>query len=583
MRTSEMVAAWVRALEKTKAASQNRETLPVLLQFLAATYADRPALFGEGKALTYRTLWQRVACIGAWAARMELPEGTSICLLMPNRPDYVAIWLGLAGTGRVVALLNTSLRSDGLLHCIAAANASAVIVDASLLPELEAVVHKLRTAVRIWVYGGASGRWPTFDPGAGVCSMDAQKPQPPPAPGHQALLIYTSGTTGLPKATVITHARIIEWSYWFAGMMDAGPDDRMYDCLPLYHSVGGVIAVGAMLVAGGSVLIRPRFSASRFWDDVSDHGCTIFQYIGELCRYLVNAPPHRLERAHQLRLACGNGLAGDVWDRVRDRFAIPRILEFYAATEGGVSLYNVEGKSGAIGRIPSFLQHRMAIALVRHDADTGEPMRDAAGWCLPACVNMPGEAIGRLDKGVRRFDGYTDPSASSRKVLTDVFEPGDRWFRTGDLMRCDEAGFFYFVDRVGDSFRWKGENVSAAEVTAVLRSASGIDDAAVYGVAVPGHDGQAGMAACVVTSEFDPATLHAHLQSALPAYAQPLFIRLCHSLDMTDTFKLAKSRLAAEGFIHATDPVLFNDHRERRLTPLAAPLLAAIIHGAMRL
>jgi fatty-acyl-CoA synthase len=581
MRTSDTLAAWVRALENTKAASKLGATLPGLLPVLAAKYAERPALLGEGEAFTYQTLGQRVASVGAWASQMALPDGASVCLLMPNRPDYVAIWLGLAGTGRVVALLNTSLRGEGLLHCIAAADASAVIVADSLLPALQAVAHKLPPGVRVWVHGGSTDQWPTFDPG--TSAADASVPQTPIEPGRRALLIYTSGTTGLPKATVITHARIVEWSYWFAGMMDAGPNDRMYDCLPLYHSVGGIIAIGAMLVSGGSVLIRPRFSASRFWNDVTEHGCTIFQYIGELCRYLVNAPPHPLERAHTLRLACGNGLAGDVWDSVQERFAIPRILEFYAATEGGVSLYNVEGKPGAIGRIPPFLQHRMGIVLIQHDPSTGEPVRDALGRCVPSEVDMPGEAIGRLDSGVRRFDGYTDQSASSRKLLADVFEPGDRWFRTGDLMRRDEAGFFYFVDRIGDSFRWRGENVSAAEVTAVLRSAPGIDDAAVYGVAIPGHDGRAGMAACTVTSEFDPDTLHAHLQSALPPYAQPLFIRLCHSLDMTDTFKLAKARLAAEGFVHATDPMLFNDHRERRLKPLVPPLVADITRGEMRI
>ncbi len=579
MRASDSLAAWVRALENTTDAARTSMTLPALLPLLAATHADRPALSGEGEAFTYRTLCQRVTCIGAWASQVELPAGASICLLMPNRSDYVAIWLGLAGTGRVVALLNTSLRGDGLLHCIAAAHASAVIVDASLLPQLEAVADALPQSVRVWVYGRSHGRWPTFDPVPG----NAPVVQAPPHPDRPALLIYTSGTTGLPKATIVTHARIIEWSYWFAGMMDAEPSDRMYDCLPLYHSVGGIIAVGAMLVAGGSVLIRSRFSASRFWDDVADQRCTIFQYIGELCRYLVNAPPHRLERAHQLRLACGNGLAGDVWEKAQARFAIPRILEFYAATEGSVSLYNVEGRPGAIGRIPSFLQHRVGIALVQHDIDTGEPLRDAAGRCLPAAVDQPGEAIGRLDQGIRRFDGYTDPAASSRKVIADVFEPGDRWFRTGDLMRRDKAGFFYFVDRIGDSFRWKAENVSASEVVAVLRSAPGIADAAVYGVAVPGHDGRAGMAGCTTTGDFDPADLHAHLQTALPAFAQPLFVRLCASLDMTDTFKMAKSRLVAEGFRDATDPVLFNDHRERRLRPLDPALLASIIGGGMRL
>ena len=209
-----------------------------------------------------------------------------------------------------------------------------------------------------------------------------------------ALLIYTSGTTGLPKAAYVSHRRVLEWSFWFAGLMDFGPDDRMYDCLPLYHSVGGVVATGALLVRGGSVLIRDKFSAQRFWDDVADRGCTLVQYIGELCRYLVNAPQHPKERAHRLRLACGNGLQADIWEKFQQRFAIPRILEFYAATEGNFSLYNVEGKVGAIGRVPSFLAHRFPLRLVRFDAVAAAPVRDARGFCIRCATNEIGEAIG---------------------------------------------------------------------------------------------------------------------------------------------------------------------------------------------
>ena len=201
----------------------------------------------------------------------------------------------------------------------------------------------------------------------------------------RALLIYTSGTTGLPKAANVSHRRLLEWSFWFAGLMNTGPDDRMYDCLPMYHSVGGVVATGAVLVRGGSVLIREKFSAHQFWDDVLDWDCTLVQYIGELCRYLVNAPENPRERAHHIRMCCGNGLRADVWEKFQKRFAIPRILEFYASTEGNVSLYNVEGKVGAIGRIPSFLTHRFPLALVKFDAATGEPVRDQRGFCSPLC------------------------------------------------------------------------------------------------------------------------------------------------------------------------------------------------------
>ena len=214
--------------------------------------------------------------------------------------------------------------------------------------------------------------------------------------------------------------------------MDAQPDDRLYNCLPMYHSTGGVVAIGSILSRGGSVLIRSRFSASRFWDDIVTGECTIFQYIGELCRYLTRSPAHALETAHKLRLACGNGMRGEVWEEFQSRFRIPRILEFYAATEGNVSLYNCEGRPGAIGRIPPFLRHRFPVELIRTDIETGEPMRDASGRCIKCAADEPGEAIGRIVADslspARHFDGYTDRQASARKVLCDVFEAEDDGF-----------------------------------------------------------------------------------------------------------------------------------------------------------
>jgi fatty-acyl-CoA synthase len=245
--------------------------------------------------------------------------------------------------------------------------------------------------------------------------------------------------------------------------MNASPSDRMYDCLPMYHSVGGVVATSALLARGGSVLIRDRFSLRHFWDDVCAGDCTMFQYIGELCRYLLNAPEHPRDRAHRLRLCCGNGLQADIWKRFQDRFAVPRILEFYASTEGNVSLYNVEGKIGSIGRVPPFLASRFALALVQFDPATGRPARGEHGFCIRCGVNEIGEALGRIPsegaQGGESFEGYTDSKDTEQKILHDVFARGDRWFRTGDLMRMDAGGFYYFVDRIGDTFRWKGENV----------------------------------------------------------------------------------------------------------------------------
>ncbi len=356
-------------------------------------------------------------------------------------------------------------------------------------------------------------------------------------------------------------------------MIGAAPGDRLYDCLPMYHSVGGVgAAVGSMLVAGGAVIVRERFSASRFWRDVAESRATIVQYIGELGRYLLHAPASLWDTQHEVRIAVGNGLATDVWQPFQERFRIPRILEFYAASEGAVSFTNCEEMLGALGRVPAFLRDRFPVALIKVDPDTAEPVRDAGGRCLLVAPGESGEAIGRLGGGAR-FDGYTDPKATESKILHDVFVPGDRWYRTGDLLRQDAAGFYYFVDRLGDTFRWKGENVSTAEVAQVIRACPGVRDAAVYGVPVPGADGKVGMAAVVVEEGvFDHATLHAHVVARLPSYARPMFVRLCPALASTGTFRLRKADLVREGYQRSSDPVWFADRAHSRFVPYEGKL-----------
>ena len=583
--------AWVRALEYTKVGPDARPAvLACRLNALAGTHGDRPALSGEEEQFSYRDLAAQSNRYARWAMAQGLAKGDVVCLLMPNRPDYVAIWLGVTRTGCAVALINTNMVAEALLHSIQAAGATHLIVAGALLPAMAAVADRLPPDLRVWVHGApAPNPWSRIEPGIAKLStepLDAAECQDP-EPADLALLIYTSGTTGLPKAAHVTHGRVLEWSLWFAGIMDAQPTDRLYNCLPLYHSTGGIVAIGAMLVRGGSVVIRRRFSAKRFWDDVADSECTIFQYIGELCRYLTMTAPHPRERQHRLRLACGNGLQGDVWNDFQPRFGIPQILEFYAATEGIVSLYNCEGKPGAIGRIPAFLAHRFPVALIKCDTETSTPLRNAAGLCIACGVDEAGEAIGQLpqasDVSARRFDGYTDQAASERKMLRDVFVKGDQWFRTGDLLRKDAAGFFHFVDRIGDTFRWRGENVSTTQVAEVLRACPGVTDAIVYGVTVPGNEGRAGMAAITADHRFDFADLSAHLAANLPAYAHPLFIRRGTSLEVTGTFKLTKGKFVQQGYAASTDPVWFNDRAAGRFVALDAAMVQEIGDGKRRL
>ncbi|MGB6536857.1 MAG: AMP-binding protein, partial [Xanthobacteraceae bacterium] len=340
------------------------------------------------------------------------------------------------------------------------------------------------------------------------------------------------------------------------------------------------------------VFIRDRFSAQNFWKEIREFDCTLFQYIGELCRYLVNAPPDPRQREHRLRLACGNGLNADVWRRFQDEFDIPRILEFYAATEGNVSLYNVEARVGAIGRVPSFLAHRFPLTLVQFDQQTALPERDAAGFCIRCAAGEVGEAIGRIRGGAGAdvggggaFEGYTSETESERKILRDVFERGDAWYRTGDLMRKDAGGFFYFIDRIGDTFRWKGENVAASEVAAALAAFPGISEATVYGVAVPGTEGAAGMAALVPDPDLDLAALRQHLARLLPSYARPLFLRIKSRIEVTATFKHCKNELKREGYDPASteDAIYFDHPAQQAFVRVDCALYQGIQSGAVRM
>lgn len=560
---------WLRALELTaRIDDEPLRTLPVVIDGLGDDFGSAPALVSERECLSFVELAAQSRRYSRWALDQGLAPGDSVCLLMPNRPDYLAIWLGITRIGGVVALLNTNLTDASLAHCVAVASPAHIIVAAELAGALDSARAHLGTVPRVWVVGEPDASPDTTLLDAGRYASGPLKPDEtrPVKLGDRALCIYTSGTTGLPKAANVSHHRIMMWSFWFAGMMETGPDDRMYDCLPMYHSIGGVVAPANVLVGGGSVVIRERFSASQFWDDIVRFDCTLFQYIGELCRYLLAAPPSPGEHRHRLRLCCGNGLRADVWEAFRQRFAIPGILEFYAATEGSFSLYNAEGKPGAIGRIPPFLAHRFPAAIVKFDMETGAPVRDAEGRCIRSSRNEVGEAIGKISGGSGpsgRFDGYTSDVETEKKILRNVFAEGDAWFRTGDLMRKDEKGFFYFVDRVGGSFRWKGENVATLEVQEAVSACPGVLAAHVYGVEVPGAEGRAGMAALVVDPSFDPSVLRAHLADRLPAYARPLFLRIRDELEMTETFKPKTHSLAAEGFDPSgiADLLYFDDPR----------------------
>ncbi|HEY9234141.1 MULTISPECIES: long-chain-acyl-CoA synthetase [Phenylobacterium] len=521
------------------------------IQAAVEKWRDHPALTFEHKTVTYGEMDAIANRFAHWAKGIGVRRGQTVALFMPNRLEYLPIWYGLSKIGAVTALINNQLIGAPLAHCLNISGAAHVIVDPETSAAFEEARELLERPMQQWMLGQAHGDQRDLSQALKSCS------QLPPdrsvrdgmTAKDTALFIYTSGTTGLPKAARITHVRAQLYMRAFAGATDAGEKDRVYVTLPLYHATGGLCAMGAGLLSGGSVVIKKKFSASHFWEDVVAENCTMFVYIGELCRYLINHEEVEDEHRHKIRLMFGNGLRADVWAEMKRRFRIPDVLEFYGATEGNVSMFNFDGRVGAIGRVPGWLKKRFNFRLVQFDVEREEEIRGANGLCIEAGPGQIGECIGKIGNDARtEFTGYVDKAASDRKILRDVFEKGDAWFRTGDLMKTDSDGYFYFVDRIGDTFRWKGENVSTGEVAERLQAIPGVVEANVYGVAVEGADGRAGMAGLVVDDGFDIKAFGDTVGHDLPAYMQPVFVRILPAIQTTGTFKYRKIDLVAEGF-----------------------------------
>jgi len=494
-------AGLLRVVRATRIATKRPDhTLGDHLAAWAAQNGDRPALASDNESYSYRALDARANAYARWAQAHGLKKGGAVALMMPNRPEYVAIWFGLVRAGIGVALLNTNLTGTSLAHCLAVVAAKIVIVDATLAQAYATA----GLATPAYFYGETANGEPRLDVEVAAFSeapLTAQE-RPRLTVSDPALYIYTSGTTGLPKAARITHSRCLRIMLGFSAAVGAKASDRVYMCLPMYHSNGGVIALGLALSVGGSAYIREKFSASAFWSDCCAEKCTLFVYIGELCRYLMNSPVRPEERQHKVRACVGNGLRPDIYAAFQQRFGLRAVLEFYGSTEGNAVMINFDFKPGAVGRVPSWAAARFPMTLIAYDIDAETHPRDAAGFCRVSAPDEVGELLAEIRDDPRypaaRFDGYADPAATSAKVMHDVFKAGDAWFRTGDLLRRDARGYYYFVDRIGDTFRWKGENVSTTEVAETITTFAGVREAIVYGVAAVGYEGRAGMAALVV-------------------------------------------------------------------------------------
>lgn len=553
-------------------------------------HRDNVAIRFEGADMTYAQLDARANRYAHWAAAQGLVAGDTVALLMSNRPDYIACWYGLSKLGVSTALINTNLVGGPLMHCIKIASAKHIITSGDLADHALAVLPPTESEPKVWALDGPLEGAQDLE--SMLAAMSAERPsrtgRQSVKPTDTALLVYTSGTTGAPKAARMSQMRTMGMLRAFIGGGHATARDRVYLTLPLYHATGGLTGVGFALESGGTLLLRSKFSASHFWEEVCAERATVFFYIGELCRYLLNAPPHPMETQHHLRLGVGNGMRPEVWERFMQRFKIPKMLEFYGSTEGNVNILNFDGKVGSIGRVPSWLRWRFNIRLIKYDVETDAPVRSADGLCVEAEDEEPGEAIGAIkpDDPRYQFQGYTgDPKQTEKKILRNVFEHGDAWFRTGDLLRKDRDGYFYFVDRVGDTYRWKGENVSTNEVGDVISGTPGVAEANVYGVKVDGQDGRAGMAAITPGPGFDLAALWRNVHHELPPFARPLFLRIQPAIETTGTFKYRKVDLVNEGYdpSRVADALYFDDAAAGAYVLMTPELYAEIQSGARRI
>ncbi|MEE4278107.1 MAG: long-chain-acyl-CoA synthetase [Halieaceae bacterium] len=560
--------------------------VPDEIEELVDRHGASVAWIFEGQSWSYTDMEAFANRIANWAIQIGLEPGDAVALFMENRPEYVAIWYGLSKIGVVTGLINSNLAEESLAHCINIIEARLVIGGSEQDEALRSARGLIDGDPAVFTLGGSEGDdLEKALAGAADTRPDRSRREALLA-RDLCLYVYTSGTTGLPKAAKLAHARTRAMMRSFVAPCGITANDRIYITLPLYHGTGGICGVGQALMAGACIVLRRRFSASHFWDDVAEHDVTSIVYIGELCRYLVNSPPHPRERDHLVRTGFGNGLRPDIWQAFMDRFDVPHLVEFYGSTEGNVSLMNIDGKVGAVGRIPSYLEKNAFanIAFVRFDVVEEHPLRDEHGFCMRTKPDEVGEAIGRVGKEVRtRFDGYNDKAASEKKLLRDVFRKGDLWFRTGDLMKKDRDGYIYFVDRIGDTFRWKGENVSTGEVAECLARIPGITTANVYGVGLPGADGRAGMAAITTEGEVDFGGLYSELAKQLPAYAIPLFLRVQPQAATTGTFKYRKIELVKEGFDPALtkDPLWFLDAKKRCYARLTKTAHQRILEGKL--
>ncbi|XP_049872890.1 long-chain fatty acid transport protein 4-like [Pectinophora gossypiella] len=592
---------YIKILWTTRRYSWKNWTIPDIFHDTVEKHPNKPCFLYQDEVWTFKEVEDFSLRVSATLKAQGVKKGDIVGLLMNNCPQLPAFWLGISRLGAITPLINTNQRGNALIHSINVAKCNVLIFSDEYQPAIQDVAGQLGSDLKLFkftqrplnttnpVKPGATGDSITDI----TCLLEAT----PPARWSLAdgdgftgrlLYIYTSGTTGLPKAAVISNARFV---FMAAGLhfWRFKPDDVIYCPLPLYHTAGGVISVGQALLFGCTVVIKPKFSASQYFPDCVKYKATVAHYIGEMCRYVLATPPSPADTQHSVRVIFGNGLRPQIWKDFIKRFNIKHVVEFYGATEGNANICNTDGTPGAIGFVSRIIPAVYPIAIIKVNQETGEPIRDSNGLCQLAQPDEPGVFIGKINphNPAREYLGYVDKTASEKKIVKDVFKHGDSAFISGDILVADELGYLYFRDRTGDTFRWRGENVSTTEVEAAISRVANHRDAVVYGVLVPNTEGRAGMCGIVdADGTLNMDKLAKDLARDLPAYARPVFVRVMSSMDMTGTFKMKKTDLQKEGFdpsLVKKDKLYYLDLKQGKYLPLGPEEYKKIESGLIRL
>lgn len=532
----------------------------------AVKHANRVFLRFEGKDITYRDANQIANRYAATLAAQGVRRGDVVGIMLRNSPEVVLLMLATVKLGAVAGMLNFNQRDNVLAHSIGLLDAKVLLADSEFVPAVQDCGVQVAALFTVEEFDAMAQGASAANPPATAEVRASDK----------ALYICTSGTTGLPKASVMTHYRYLRAAAGFGSVtLRLRPSEVFFSCLPLYHNSALTVAVGSTLTTGATLAIGRSFSASRFWDELIASGATGFIYIGELCRYLLNQAPKPVDRQHKVRVMVGNGLRAELWGEFGRRFGVRQISELYSASEANTGFINVLNIDRTVGICPS------PIAFVKYDVETGEPVRNSKGYLTKVGTGEQGLLLSKVTS-LAPFDGYTDAKATEKKLVRNAFKKGDAWFNTGDLLRDLGWRHAAFGDRLGDTFRWKSENVATTEVEAALDRDDAIEESTVFGVEVPGCDGRAGMAAVKLHGEaaFDPERLGQLAFKSLPGYALPLFVRIVDSLEHTVTFKSRKVELRNEAYGDAvTDPLYVLAGRTEGYVPFYPEYAAELASG----